>query len=321
MSEPRDEGLQRLLTEGEGVHLGSRQSLAGVQSEQRGQEGHGVPVETGIIQPGHQFTEPLLRRLVWIEAEQLLEHAPDRPERDIAVIRRTVGLQHRAVLVVHVRRQRLGQRRLPDAGGATNDGHRLVGPRRAIGVVDETLPGEAEEPALTLASDQGHRLGESATRRRDGQVRTHHVVQLHRARDALERTRPDRLQLKVRFDQLPGGVADDHGAGFGLALQARRHVGGRPREIGAVEDPRVQPGDHDGARMDADAEGRLDAVATLQLAACVRHAFDEPQSGHHRAPRVVLVRGGVAEARTTPSPWNWSTRPPCSSMVSATTRR
>ena len=101
----------------------------------------------------------------------------------------------------------------------------------------------------------------------------------------------------MRFDELPGGVADDHGAGLGLALQARRHVGGRPRDGGAVEDPRGQPGDHDGARMDADADGRLDAVATVQLDGGVRHPFDEPQRGQDRAPCVVLVRGGVAEAR------------------------
>ena len=49
--------------------------------------------------------------------------------------------------------------------------------------------------------------------------------------------------------------------------------------------------------MDADADGRLNAVATLELIACVLHPFDEPQSGHDGASRVVLVRGGVAEAR------------------------
>ena len=108
---------------------------------------------------------------------------------------------------------------------------------------------------------------------------------------------PDRLQLEVGLDELPGGVADDHGAGIGLTLQARRHVGDRPREGGAVEDPRGQPGDHDGARMDTDADGGLDAVATVQLHAGGPHPLDEPQSGQDSPPRVVLVRHGVSEAR------------------------
>ena len=90
-------------------------------------------VETGIVQPGLQFGEPLLRRLVRVEAEQLLEHAPDGPQRDIAVIGRTVGLEHGAALEAHVRRQLRGQRRLPDAGHAPDDDHRLLGPRRALG--------------------------------------------------------------------------------------------------------------------------------------------------------------------------------------------
>ena len=176
------------------------------------------PSRPASFSRAYQFAQPLFRRLVGIEAEQLLEHAPDGPQCDVAVIGRTVGLEHGAALVVHVRRQRVGERRLPDAGDSTNDDHRLIGPRRAIGVVDETLPGEAEEPALTLTSDQGDRLWEPATRRRDGQVRPHHVVQLHRTGDALEGARPDRLQLEVWFDELSRGVADDHGARLGLAL-------------------------------------------------------------------------------------------------------
>ena len=49
--------------------------------------------------------------------------------------------------------------------------------------------------------------------------------------------------------------------------------------------------------MDADPDGGLDAVATVQLDGGLRHPFDEPQSGQHRTPSVVLVRGGVSEAR------------------------
>ena len=78
-----------------------------------------------------QFAEPILGRLVRVEAEQLLEHAPDRPQRDVAVIRRAVGLEHGATLEAYLRRQLSRQRRLPDAGHAPDDDHVLLRPRRA----------------------------------------------------------------------------------------------------------------------------------------------------------------------------------------------
>ncbi len=297
VGQPGNQGPERLLAESESVHLRTRPPFVGVESEQGGEEGQGFPCETDISQAGSQRNEPLLRWLLRVEAEKLLEHARDGPQCDIAVIRRTVGLEHGTALEVDVRSELCSQCRLPNTGHPTDDSNRLLGPRRALGVVDQAFPRETEKAALIFAADQGHRLGQPATRWRDGQVRPHHVVQFHRASDSPERTRPDRFQLEMWFDELPGGVADDHGAGLSLTLQARRHIGGRPREGGAVDDARGQPGDHDGARMDADADGRLDAVATFQFDGCVRHPFDEPQCCQHRTPRIVLVRNGVSEAR------------------------
>ena len=49
--------------------------------------------------------------------------------------------------------------------------------------------------------------------------------------------------------------------------------------------------------MDADPDGWLNAMATVQLNGCLRHPLDEAQRGEDRPPRVVLVRGGVPEAR------------------------
>ena len=116
------------------------------------------------VQPGLQFGEPFLRRLARVEPEQLLEHAPDRPQRDVAVIRRALGLEHDTAFDAHVRRELRRQRRLPDAGHPADDDHRLRRDAPRLGVVDEPLPGEAEEAALALAADQGHRLGQPATR-------------------------------------------------------------------------------------------------------------------------------------------------------------
>ena len=195
------------------------------------------------------------------------------------------------------RRQLRGQRRLPHAVHAAHDDHRLLGTRWVLGVLDDLLPPEAEEAALALAADQGHRLGQPAPRRGDGQVRTHHLVQLHGAGDPLERARPDRLQLEMWFDEVSCGLADHHRAGLGLPLEARRHVGHRTGQGRPVDDPRGQPGDHDGARVDTDPDGGLNAVPTAQLDGRLRHPLDEPQPGLHRPPGVVLVRGGVAEAR------------------------
>ena len=162
--EPGDEGLERLLAERERVHLRTRPPLVGLEPEQRGQQRHGVALQTGILQSGLQDGEPLLGWLVRVEAEQLLEHAPDRPQRDVAVIRRALGLEHDPALEVHVRCELRGQRRLPHAGHPTEDDDRLVGSRTVLGVVDDALPDEAEQAALTLPADQGHRLGQPATR-------------------------------------------------------------------------------------------------------------------------------------------------------------
>ena len=237
VGEPGDQRPERLLTQGESVHLRSRPRSVAVQPEQRCQQGQGLPLDPGIVQPGLDLRQPRLGGLARVEAEQLFEHAADGPQGDIAVIGRTGRLEHGTALDVHVRRELRGQRRLPDAGDAVHDRHRCVGLRPSLRIpVSEAAPGGAQETALIRTTDQGDGFGEPVTGVGHGEVRSNDLVELHRAGDAPERARAHRLQLEVRLDELPGGVADDHRPGLGLSLQPRRHVGGRPREGRAVDD-------------------------------------------------------------------------------------
>ncbi len=89
---------ERLLAQRECVDLGAGPPFVGLEPEQRGHQGQGVLVEAGVVEAGLQLGEPLLGRLAGVEAEELLEHAPDRPQRDVAVIRRAVGLEDGATL-------------------------------------------------------------------------------------------------------------------------------------------------------------------------------------------------------------------------------
>jgi hypothetical protein len=100
----------------------------------------------------------------------------------------------------------------------------------------------------------------------------------------------------VGLDELPGGVADNHRAGFGLTLHPRRHIGSRPGEVCGVRGA-TQAASDDGARVDPHPDGERDAVAAGELGADVRRPLHQPQTGQHRAARVVLVHGGIPEAR------------------------
>ena len=242
--------------------------------------------------------EPLLRRLVRVEAEQLLEHAPDRPQCDVAVIRRALGLEHETAFDAHMGRQLRGQRRLPHAVHAADDDHRLLGtragPRRPWTSCFHLKRRRRLWPSRpTRATDSGSPRPDAVTARFD---RTTWCSSMGRA-----------IPLSVR---VPTGFSSKCGSTRcrvvslittvpGSASPSRRAatLGTEPGQGRPVDDPRGQPGDHDGARVDADTDCRLDAVPSLQLDGRVRHPLDEPQPGQHGPPGVVLVRGGVAEAR------------------------
>ena len=131
--------------------------------------------------------------------------------------------------------------------------------------------------------------------------------------DAPEVFRPEVLQLEEVAEKPAGALGDNDRIRLGDALQARRKVWGFTHDPAFLRLPGADDvADHDHAGRDADAH--LERFLDGQLADRV----SERQSRPDCTLGIVLVRLGIAEIRTTPSPMYLATKPSNRAIVSAT---
>ncbi len=129
VGQPVHQGLEGLGPEGHGVELRPHPVVVGIdaESEQWGDQGTDTDrVEAGDRKAPLDLGEPLLRRLLGVEAEPLLEHAPDRPEGHIGVVRGAARLEDGIALGPDPLALIGGQPRLADARRSTHHDHRFV---------------------------------------------------------------------------------------------------------------------------------------------------------------------------------------------------
>ena len=162
VGQPVDQGGEGLGPQGQGIELRTDPVVVtvDVQAEQGSDQGNDpYRVEAGGGQPALDLGEPILGGLLGVEAEALLEHAPDRPQGHIGVVRRTVRLQDGIALGADPLALIGGQPRLADAGRPPEDDHGLVRRLAFSCRCQQAVPGPSEVVGLLLAVDQRNSTG------------------------------------------------------------------------------------------------------------------------------------------------------------------
>jgi hypothetical protein len=157
------------------------------------------------------------------------------------------------------------------------------------------LPAAAQQPDFLIASDQErhpgrHKLLVAAGHRQQAT----HPADRHRLGDPGERVGPQILQSKGTPHQPRRHGADHHRVGRRESLEPRREVGRFSQgEVFMPATPSHLP-DDDGAGVDADPHGEINAVLCRQPGIQGGDGLDHAQTRVHRAPGVVFMRRRVA---------------------------
>jgi hypothetical protein len=258
-----------------------------VQAKERRQERGRLPrVGHGAGEERLQVIEASLGRVVALEAGGPLELPDHRPKGAVAVVGGGLVAQGGTPVAAGGLAQRLDQARLADPGLAREE-HDLALPGPGL------PPAAEEQLQLLLAPDERRRR--AAVPRLEaalGPAFGDDAEGRDRCREALERLRPERLELEELAHQPAGGGGDHHLVGPGEGLEPGGEVGGLadhglfPRRALAQE---VAHDDQAGRDPDS-GRGRLAPRGVLPA-----DAVDDGERGPDRALRVVLVRPRPAE--------------------------
>ena len=156
-------------------------------------------------------------------------------------------------------------------------------------------------PELLHLGVATHEAGQPPRRRglqpRANPSRAAHLVGVNWRGQALDRDRPEWLDLDVALGKSESAGSDEDRPGHGHLLHARGQVGRLPHcgvvhaEVGA------DGADHDLTRVDADPNVDQRAVLAASLLGIAADLLLHPEGGVARAHRVVLVGDGGAEQR------------------------
>jgi hypothetical protein len=205
------------------------------------------------------------------------------------VIGRTAKSDARQSLGAHLRPQRFHQGRFADAS-LTADQDDLAQAGFAL------LPAAAQQPDFLIASDQERRPGRHKLLVMAGcRQQATHPAHRHGLGDAGERMGPKVVQGKGPSHEPRCHGADDHRVGRGKTLEPRRNVGRLPERQVLVPPTAPHHLHHDGAGVDAEPHGQLDAILCRQTGIQGGDGLDDAQAGVHRAPGLVFMGRGVAE--------------------------
>ena len=268
--------------------------------QQRGQQCRGVGGGVGLgvqlepLQARHQRLRALFGAVLAAQAEASFQQRDDGAEGAALLVRRALrfGVLGAAVggLTLHrLQAQRAQQARLADARFAAQQ-HRVAAALLHQG------PARQQQVDCRTAADKGQQAVFTGSRQaRLGVGGAQHAVGGHAFVAAANDLLPQWLKLKVAAHQRFGGSADGDGAGLGQRLHARGQVGrlasGQRAVLGAAADFT----DHRRAAVHPNAQPHVNLLFTPPPVAQRLQAGQDVQCRVHRTPRVVFVRGGVAE--------------------------